>query len=120
VEAAVTRPAVPGDYLVEKRGERWRVLLVRDIVSLSRLEPMTKGEDVVEWIEEIVDSRSPAYAGHVYALAVPIDSEFGSRDEAMRAAGEGSLGTAPDVDPLLVRLDVADGAGREVVRRTPA
>lgn len=85
------------------------MLLVRDIVALRRLEPLTNALDVGDLIEEPVDSRSPAYDGHVYALSVPVQGEFGVRAEAVRAIRDGSVAPVPGARAVLVRIDEVEG-----------
>jgi hypothetical protein len=101
--------ATPGDYLVEHHRGKWRVLLVRDVVALRRLEPLTNALDVGDFVEEPVDSRTPAYDGHVYALSVPVEGEFGTREEALRAIRDRSVAPVSEARPLLVRIDDVEG-----------
>jgi hypothetical protein len=84
-----------GDRLVQRADGGWRVFRVQDVVSLTRLVVLKRGDEPVDVVPEMPDSVDPAYSG-THLLLTAYEPRFDDREDALSAIADGTLGDGID------------------------
>ena len=106
-----------GDHLLQSTGDGWRVARVDDVVALTRLVVLTRGDEPVDLVSESPDSVDPAYPGP-YLLLTTHAQLFADAESAAAAIRDGVLGNS--VADVCRPLTAFPTATTKVVARPPA
>jgi hypothetical protein len=99
----------PGDHLLHEG----RLFEVRDIVALSRLVVLLRGDEPVDLVGELPDGTPPAYAGPHLLLRV-YERRFDDREAASTAIAQRAFGDG--TDPICRPLTDFPAATTDVIR----
>ena len=99
----------PGDHLLHEG----RLFEVRDIVALSRLVVLLRGDEPVDLVDELPDGRPPAYAGP-HLLLRAYGGRFDDREAVSAAIAQRALGDG--IEPVCRPLTDFPAATTDVVR----
>jgi hypothetical protein len=107
-----------GDHLLQSNGDGWQVARVDDVVALTRLVVLKRGDEPVDVVFESPDSVDPAYPGP-HLLITTYAQRFADAESAAAAIRDGLLGNGvADVCRPLTAFPTATTT--VVARRPPA
>jgi hypothetical protein len=84
-----------GDHLLRRADGGWQVYRVQDVVALTRLVVLKRGDEPVDLVPELPDSVNPAHDGPHLLLAAH-ERLFDDREDALSAIADRSLGDGVD------------------------
>jgi len=102
-----------GDHLLRRADGGWHAYRVQDVVALTRLLVLKRGDEPVDVVPEMPDGVDPAYSG-AHLLLTAYERRFDGREDALAAIAGQTLGDG--VDRVCRGLAEFPVATTEVVR----
>lgn len=84
-----------GDHLLQRADGAWRAFRVADVVALTRLVVLKRGDEPVDLVEEMPDGVDSAYSG-AHLLLTAYERRFDDREDVLSAIADGTLGDGID------------------------